>query len=107
MKAKEYYQKYGKRIESGDAHATVEMVNSLIAELKELLDIRNVKTDHGLLTAIRQINEKWNAIGRKFDKPTLKPDAFRDNIYAQLGITTEEAARRMGEVKVPGMNIPQ
>ena len=32
MRAKEYYKKYGKRIESGDTHATVEMVNEMMDE---------------------------------------------------------------------------
>lgn len=108
MKAKEYYKKYGKRIESGDAHATVEMVNEMMDELRGLLDSRNISTDTGLLNVIREMNEKWNAIVRKFKEPTLIPNAFRDNIYKQLGITPTAVARRMKASHIGGaVNIPQ
>ncbi len=107
MKAKEYYNKYGTRIINNEKEAIVELVNALIAELRELLDIRHVSTDKGLLTAINQINDKWNAICRKFPEPTLQTDAFKYQIYHQLGITPSEADRRMGKVKAPGIDIPQ
>ena len=54
MRAKEYYKKYGKRIESGDTHATVEMVNEMMDELRGLLDSRHVSTDTGADEDLRQ-----------------------------------------------------
>lgn len=108
MRAKEYYKKYGKRIERGDTHATVEMVNEMMDELRELLDSRHVSTDTGLLNAINEMNEKWNAICRKFKEPILIPNAFRDNIYKQLGITPTAVAQRMDAAYADGAaNIPQ
>lgn len=102
MRAKEYYKKYGKRIESGDTHATVEMVNEMMDELRGLLDSRHVSTDTGLLNVINEMNEKWNAICRKFKEPTLIPNAFRDNIYKQLGITLVDIARKLGSSDTNG-----
>ena len=102
MRAKEYYKKYGKRIESGDTHATVEMVNEMMDELRGLLDSRHVSTDTGLLNVINEMNEKWNAICRKFKEPTLIPNAFRDNIYKQLGITPTAVARKPGSSDTNG-----
>lgn len=108
MRAKEYYKKYGKRIESGDTHATVEMVNEMMDELRGLLDSRHVSTDTGLLNAINEMNEKWNVICRKFKEPTLIPNAFRDNIYKQLGITPKAVAQRIDATHTGGAaNIPQ
>ena len=102
MRAKEYYKKYGKRIESGDTHATVEMVNEMMDELRGLLDARHVSTDTGLLNVINEMNEKWNAICRKFKEPTLIPNAFRDNIYKQLGMTPVDSARKLGSSDTNG-----
>ena len=102
MRAKEYYKKYGKRIESGDTHATVDMVNEMMDELRGLLDSRHVSTDTGLLNVINEMNEKWNAICRKFKEPTLIPNAFRDNIYKQLGITPADVARKLGSSDTNG-----
>ena len=102
MRAKEYYKKYGKRIESGDTHATVEMVNEMMDELRGLLDSRHVSTDTGLLNVINEMNEKWNAICRKFKEPILIPNAFRDNIYKQLGITSVDIARKLGSSDTNG-----
>lgn len=108
MRAKEYYKKYGKRIESGDVHATVEMINEMMDELRGLLDSRHISTDTGLLNAINEMNEKWNAIGRKFKKPTLIPNAFRNNIYKKLGITPVDIARKLGSSDTNGtVHIPQ
>lgn len=102
MRAKEYYKKYGKRIESGDTHATIEMVNEMMDELRGLLDSRHVSTDTGLLNVINEMNEKWNAICRKFKEPILIPNAFRDNIYKQLGITPADIARKLGSSDTNG-----
>lgn len=102
MRAKEYYKKYGKRIESGDTHATIEMVNEMMDELRGLLDSRHVSTDTGLLNVINEMNEKWNAICRKFKEPTLILNAFRDNIYKQLGITPVDIARKLGSSDTNG-----
>lgn len=102
MRAKEYYKKYGKRIESGDTLATVEMVNEMMDELRGLLDSRHVSTDTGLLNVINEMNEKWNAICRKFKEPILIPNAFRGNIYKQLGITPVDIARKLGSSDTNG-----
>lgn len=102
MRAKEYYKKYGKQIESGDTYATVEMVNEMMDELRGLLDSRHVSTDTGLLNVINEMNEKWNAICRKFKEPILIPNAFRDNIYKQLGITPVNIARKLGSSDTNG-----
>lgn len=102
MKAKEYYAKYGERIENGDSHAAVEMINEMMDELRGLIKSRNISTDTGLLNAIREMNEKWNAIGRKFNEPTLIPNAFRDNVYKQLGITPTAVAHRMETSRIGG-----
>lgn len=73
MTAKEYFKKYEQRIMSttDDADytkAASEIMLDMIKESKEILDLRHIKTDAGLISVIKELNQKWNAICNLFEK---------------------------------------
>lgn len=72
MKAKEYYAKYKDRIASLDdgesIQAICDMVTELSIEAKSVCDKRNVRTDCGGTAVLREMNDKYNAVCRMFEK---------------------------------------
>lgn len=94
MKAKEYFEKYKARIsvDDGDAsyNAALDICSDMYGEVKELIKIRNVSTDAGLVAIVREMNQKWNALKRIFEKnkiPILKQDGFK--IYFESVVDTK------------------
>lgn len=72
MKAKDYFTKYEQALVSSDAEecssAIANMLNEMNSEVQNLLKARHVKTDAGTLPIFKEMNQKWNAIVRLFEK---------------------------------------
>lgn len=70
MKAKEYLEKFDKdSAELGDREATLNLMNSFLKEIATLTEVRRVQSNSGMLSILRELNQKWNALCR-LDKHT-------------------------------------
>ena len=87
-KAKDYY----KEILVVESFGDIEKIKSkikdvlkdFILEIRELADIRNVSTDAGLLSIIKEQNNKWNALCNKCEY--LTRDAIDSFTASVVGI---------------------
>lgn len=72
MKAKDYFAKYEQALTSDNSDecstAIAEMLNEMNSEVQNLLKVRHVKTDAGTFPIFKEMNQKWNAIVRLFEK---------------------------------------
>lgn len=73
MKAIDYYNTYGERVfdeavKDEGTNVLSELTIAFIHETKELIGIRNAKTDKAAIGIIREQNEKWNALVTLFEK---------------------------------------
>lgn len=72
MKAKDYFTKYEQALASAGSDecstAIAEMLNEMNSEVQNLLKVRHVKTDAGTFPIFKEMNQKWNAIVRLFEK---------------------------------------
>ena len=73
MKAKDYYDKYGKAVfdETAGDEKPIHLQEMLVAFLREMKDTiaqRKVSTDRGAVSVIKEMNEKWNALCAIFEK---------------------------------------
>lgn len=66
-----YYAQYHEALtmggDKGD-EALNDLVRDFLAETKELIETRRIKTDRGTVAVIDELNEKWNAIVSIFEK---------------------------------------
>lgn len=84
MKAKEYFTKYEQNIMSSDQsvsnRAFHDMAADLVAEVQQLIKVRDPKKPSGLAGILREVNQKFNAIGRlfkeKYGESILATDGF-------------------------------
>ena len=85
MKAKEYFKIYEDRIlEDAVLNNSVEAAKSLLKdmwmELDDIVKKRNVKKIHAVIGAVKEQNQKWNAICNLFEEAyeisPLKRNAF-------------------------------
>lgn len=85
MKAKEYFKIYEDRIlDDAILNDSVEAAKSLLTDMwRELFDIvekRNIKKNAALVGAIKEQNQKWNAVCNLFEEThgvsLLKRNAF-------------------------------
>lgn len=94
MKAKDYYVKYQKGITSYEDAVYIETMNLLFkemyAECRELIKIRNVKTDRGTLAIFQEMNHKCNVLRNIAVKQdgycNYKVDSFKFIMDKHLGI---------------------
>lgn len=88
MKAADYYEKYGKAIyeersgEEKSIEATMKLIVAMSQEVKDLCDRRRVKKVSGMASAIKELNGRWNAMCKLFEKeygasPIIR-DGFRE-----------------------------
>lgn len=72
MKAKDYFTKYEQALVSSDVEecssAIANMLNEMNSEVQNLLKARHVKIDAGTFPIFKEMNQKWNAIVRLFEK---------------------------------------
>lgn len=76
MKAKEYYQKYGDRLQdpATSQEALVALLQDFAAEMQQLIVVRHIKRGTSCLALLNEMNAKGNALARMFDPPVLKKD---------------------------------
>lgn len=71
MKAKEYFEKY-KDLGSEPFEARKPIAKKLFLELSdevtEICNSRKIRTNVSLISVIKEINQKWNAIANLFEK---------------------------------------
>ena len=79
MKAKDYVEKYGTVImaeaEKGETKSACGLISELFAEVTTISEARNCKTTEAILSVVKEVNQKYNAIQRGI--PCLKPDAIK------------------------------
>lgn len=73
MKAKEYFEKYEIRIMQDfialkGYSGVADMLQEFFSEAIALAEQRHVKTDSGSIAILKEFNDKWNAVGRLFEK---------------------------------------
>lgn len=71
MKAQEYVDKYFAELPKTATEmeeAAKEMFREISREINTLREKRNVKTDSGAVSIVREIDEKWNSISSKIEK---------------------------------------
>lgn len=76
MKAKEYFEKYDvlimhevyDRSSNGKIQHLEELVQDFATEFKLLIEKRGVKTTSGAVAVLKELNDKWNAICRLYEK---------------------------------------
>jgi len=77
MKAEEYLEKFEKDFqEVGDMQATTNLVNMFIGEIKDMIVVRHATTEGAVVSILRELNQKWNALCRLDGKGRFKPDGF-------------------------------
>lgn len=83
MKAKEYFQKL-KDIESNEGFdkAVSDVYIQMALDIQKECAVRHVRFDRGLLSVIKEMNDRWNAM-RKLD-PRLALDGFRKAMMNNL-----------------------
>lgn len=77
MKAKEYLAKFEKDItEVNDKQATTNLINIFVGEIKDLIDVRHASEEGAVVSILRELNQKWNALCRLDKKRRFRPDGF-------------------------------
>lgn len=84
MKAKEYYEKYKTELVSEDekvqTEAILKFLNDLLTEIETLTKARHVKYDRGLFPVLKELDKKYRAVVRLFEKEfgftPIRPDGF-------------------------------
>ena len=103
MKAKEYYEKYKDQIIGAERDNRTDAYHRFVIELNEeakaLMESRHVKRDSAFWGVIKEINAKWNAISRMFEKE-YGASPLRKNGF--LLITKELLARHQKEQEKNG-----
>ena len=89
MKAKEYFEKYKDAIfnewvesKGESCPSAVDMLKDFLDEISPLMVKRNIKSDGGAIAVLRELNEKWNAVVKMFERRhgpmlPLQYDAFK------------------------------
>ena len=76
MKAKEYFDKYHESImtqveqeQSEEYNKTItSLMIEMIDETKTVIDARHIKTNSGIVSVIKEFNQKWNTLCGLFVK---------------------------------------
>ena len=72
MKAKEYFEKYDELIIKDQIAGSIESAKKLLIELsdevKDICEARHVKRDAAVVSVLKEINQKWNAICSLYEK---------------------------------------
>lgn len=65
MKAKEYHADFLKNVEKeGEKEAMITLITDFFNEVHTIADIRHVKSDAGMISIVKELNTKWNALCR-------------------------------------------
>lgn len=86
MKVQDYYMKYKEYFEDAKDESEInniitEIVKEMNQELFEITNKRQIKTDRAVLAVVKEMNQKWNALIRIFEKEKIqcfmKVDGFK------------------------------
>ncbi len=81
MKAKEYFEKYKDGFESRDEAVVnktcVDLCSEMWNEVKKICESRHIKLMSGLNAAVKEQNQKGNAILGMMETPVLKRNFFQ------------------------------
>jgi hypothetical protein len=100
MKAKEYFEKYRELIadpfyvddETGNSGITLLFID-MSSEFRTICHMRNVKTDSGAVSILKELNQKWNAINALFKKEygyePLAEDGFKKGWIKQMPVLAD------------------
>lgn len=110
MKAKEYYAKYKDQIMSKNGMNRTTALCDLLCELsneaKEMIAKRNIKTDDGTVAVLHEMNEKFNAVCRLFEKEfgltPLRKDGFMNYWRNKIPALDERLSRKEDGHNVAG-----
>lgn len=83
MKAKDYYNRFVTASDKEKDHTLLCVVRDLVNEVKTVAEIRRVQSHEGLITIVRELEDKWQAVVRMVIREgytDLKESAFRDYI---------------------------
>ncbi len=97
MKAKQYFDKYelplleeARSQEVGTKGPAAQIFIEFFKEINDMIKVRNIQTDHGLLRLVDEQNNKWNAVCnhfiRKYGVSPLKRDGFAIGWKKQIGV---------------------
>lgn len=88
MKAKDYFKKYDHDIwtewHDPEVHRDGPMAKLYIemsSELKDIMDVRHVNSDRGMIGVLREQNQKWNAIRNLFERKYGESPIQRNGFY--------------------------
>lgn len=92
MKAKEYYEKYAADLLSEDQttikNAGEALTRDFMDEVGAISEKRKVSRPESIVDIIKELNQKWNALGSLFIKrdrrPVLAENGFRDLMQDQI-----------------------
>ncbi len=95
MKAKEYFEKYGARLVSGEnadeddrTNAAVDLLRDLCGEVQSIGEQRKIKRIEAAISVVKETNDKWNAVGNLCEKhygvDPLAEDGFKEFILNQM-----------------------
>lgn len=77
MKAKEYLERFEKvSKEFGDREATLDLMNGFLREIATLTEVRKVQSNSAMLSILRELNQKWNALCRLDEHKRFKSGGF-------------------------------
>ncbi len=75
MKAKEYFEKYGSYLVSGEnadkndrTNAAVALLCDLCGEVQSIGEQRKIKRIEAVISIVKETNDKWNAVGNLCEK---------------------------------------
>ena len=78
MKAKECLQKFEEdSLRSGDREATINLMGAFLLEIKELTEKRKAQSNSSMVSILKELGLKWNALCRMDKKKRFKKDGFR------------------------------
>ena len=98
MKAKEYFQKYGERLQNPETSvsATNELIKDFLAETNALFEQRKNKrgslSDKACIAILEEMNNKWNALASMFPVEILRRNGFKN--YFMLNLEKEKTDDR-------------
>jgi len=77
MKAKEYLEEFERIVQSlGDRDATSWLIQEFTNEVFTLAEVRRAHSNEAILSVLRELNQKWNAICRLDKQKRFKPNGF-------------------------------
>lgn len=110
MKAKEYVEEYANTILLFYQNRQLDEIDKIIKtifislseEVEDICEMRHSRSNDTLFGAIKQENDKWNAIRKSFEKkiglPVLKRDGFVRFWFKEIPLVQHLYEKRYGKI---------